>query len=420
LQAVLLGVSEEDYGREPAPGEWPLRYVLGHTAGAQRNFFALVHYGLARQRDGGDRPTRLPDGEANRLVGPYEEFRAIMEEKGLAEMVTFYESLHRRTMEEFAGASDEEMQGLSLWWENEDYTLEYRIHRFDAHLRQHTIQAEKTLEMIGRGPNEAKRLLRLIYRVLSEVESAVIGAEDVGADQQAAWAATIVARAEEVVGVVEQAQKMITAVKAGNLAQVQEVLAANSKLAAVRDHNGLSAILTAAYYGQKDVLAALLTAGTELNIFEAAAAGRFDLVQQAVQEWPGWINEYAQDGFTPLQLACFFGHEEMALWLIEQGADINAAAKNKQGVAPIHATAANGNLTVLEALLKKGAAVNARQEGEFTALHEAANSGNPAMTRLLLAHGADATLTTAEGKTALDIAQAKGHQEVAALLLTTY
>jgi hypothetical protein len=343
-----------------------------------------------------------------------------MEEKGLAEMAAFYEGLHRRTMDEFAGAGDEEMQGLSLWWENEEYTLEYRLHRFDAHLRQHTIQAEKTLEMIGRGPNEAKRLLRLIYRALSEVESAVLGAGEVGADQLAALAATIVARAEEVVSVVAQAKTMIAAVKSGDLAPVQELLATNPKLAAVRDRSGLSAILTAAYYGQKDVLAALIEAGTELNIFEAAAAGRFDVVQQAAQEWPGWINEYAQDGFTPLQLACFFGHEEMALWLIEQGADVNAAAKNKQGVAPIHATTANGNLTVLEALLKKGAAVNARQEGGYTALHEAANSGNLAMTRLLLEHGADATLTTGEGKTALDIAQVKGHQEVAALLITVY
>jgi hypothetical protein len=416
LQAVMIGASEEEYGREPASGEWPLRYVLGHTAGAQRNFFALVHYGLARQRDGGERPTRLPEGEANRLVGPYEEFRAIMEEKGLAEMVAFYEKLHQRTMAEFAGASDNEMQGLSLWWENEEYNLEYRIHRFDAHLRQHTIQAEKTLEMLGRGPNEAKRLLRLIYRALTEVESAVLGEEEVGAEAQVALAAAIVARAEEAVGVVEQARAMLSAVKSGNLAQAQELLAANPKLAAARDRSGLSAILTAAYYGQQELLAALMAAGTKLNIFEAAAAGRFDLVQQAFQEWPGWINEYAQDGFTPLQLACFFGHEEMALWLIEQGADVNAAAKNKQGVTPIHATAANGNLTVLEALLKKGAAVNARQEGAFTALHEAANSGNTAMARLLLAHAADASLTTAEGKTALEIAQAKGHQEVANLL----
>lgn len=334
----------------------------------------------------------------------------------MAEMVAFYENLHRRTMAEFAGASDEEMQGRSMWWENEDYNLEYRIHRFDAHLRQHTIQAEKTLSMLGREPNEAKRLLRLIYRALTEVESALLGVEELATDQQAALAATIVARAEEVVGIVEQARTMIAAVKSGNLAQVQELLATNPKLAAVRDRNGLSAILTAAYYGQQEVLAALLKSGVELNIFEAAAAGRFDLVQQAVQEWSGWVNEYAQDGFTPLQLACFFGHQEMALWLIEQGADINAAAKNKQGVAPIHATAANGNLTVVEALLKKGAAVNARQEGGFTALHEAANSGNAALARLLLAHGADATLTTDEDKTALEIAQAKGYQEVAALL----
>src|SRR3712207_6856353 len=42
--------------------------------------------------------------------------------------------------------------------------LRFRLHRFDSHLRQHTIQAGKTLEGIGRAPSEAKRLLQLIYR----------------------------------------------------------------------------------------------------------------------------------------------------------------------------------------------------------------------------------------------------------------
>lgn len=417
MQAIMIGVTEEEYGREPAAGEWPLRYVLGHTAGAQRSFFTLVHYGLARQRDGGERPTRLPEGEANRVVGPYDDFRDIMDNKGLADMTAFYEALHQRAMTEFVGATDEEMAGLSMWWENADYSLEYRIHRFDAHLRQHTIQAEKTLEMLGRGPNEAKRLLRLIYRALAEVESALLGAEETGAAEQEALAAAIVARAEEVVQVVAQSQAMIAAIKAGDMAQFNELLAANQKLAGARAAGGLTAILTAIYYGEPEILANLLATGIELSIFEAAAAGRFATVKQAVEDWPGWVNEFAPDGFNPLQLACFFGHEEMALWLIEQGANVNAAAKNKQAVAPIHATAANGNLTVLKALLAKGAAVDARQEGGFTALHEAANSGNIAMTQLLLEYGADTSLTTHGGKTAREIAQEKGHQEVVELLV---
>ena len=55
-------------------------------------------------------------------------------------------------------------------------------------------------------------------------------------------------------------------------------------------------------------------------------------------------------------------------------------------------------------------------EAEAPALHVAVMHGRKDIVDLLLAHGADASLTNGEGKTALEIAQAKGYQEVAALL----
>jgi hypothetical protein len=42
-------------------------------------------------------------------------------------------------------------------------------------MRQHTIQMEKTLHMLGHIPSEAQRLLRLIYRALAQVEGVLIG-----------------------------------------------------------------------------------------------------------------------------------------------------------------------------------------------------------------------------------------------------
>jgi ankyrin repeat protein len=416
LQAIFIGVTDEDYSREPAPGEWPLRYVLGHTAGTQRHFFTLVHYGLERQRDGQGKPSRLPDGETDRVVGPYADFRLIMDNQGLAEMQAFYDALHQRTLREFTPMSDEELAGPSLWWEGEEYTLQYRLHRFDAHLRQHTIQAEKSLALIGRPPNEARRLLRLIYNALAEVEAATFGAETLGQEQRSELAAVIIGRAEEVVNVVAQAHEMVTAVQTGDLARVKALLAAEPRLVNALDANGLPTVLVATYYGQKEAALALVEGGAELTIFAAAAVGRLDRVQEAVQEWPGWVNEHSRDGFTPLQLACFFGHEETALWLMDQGADINAVAKNKQQIRPVHAAAANGNLTLLRALLERGADVNARQEGDFTPLHEAANNGHMAMAQLFLQHGADVNAKSAQGQTPLALALAKGHHDMAELL----
>ena len=79
-----------------------------------------------------------------------------------------------------------------------DRLLEVRA--LEAHLRQHTIHAEKTLEALGRPPSEAMRLLRLIYAALAEAEGAAIGAADVAAQQRTATAQAILARAAEVAG----------------------------------------------------------------------------------------------------------------------------------------------------------------------------------------------------------------------------
>ena len=77
-------------------------------------------------------------------------------------------------------------------------SLRFRLHRFDSHLRQHVVQIEKTLESIGRSPNEAQRLLRLIYAALAEVEGATIGDWEVGAALRHEAAEEIAARAGEI------------------------------------------------------------------------------------------------------------------------------------------------------------------------------------------------------------------------------
>jgi ankyrin repeat protein len=64
-------------------------------------------------------------------------------------------------------------------------------------------------------------------------------------------------------------------------------------------------------------------------------------------------------------------------------------------------------------LLERGAPVNARQHLGWTALHEAANQGNREMAECLLRHGADPAAGNDEGKTAIEIANERGHTELA-------
>lgn len=211
--------------------------------------------------------------------------------------------------------------------------------------------------------------------------------------------------------------ELIEAVKRGDLEAVQRLALADPTCVDA-ESNGVPAVRLAVYYGQPQIAAALAGAGARLDVFSAAALGRLDAVQAAVAAEPTALGAFSSDGFPPLGLAAFFGHANVADWLLDQGADANAVARNPMRVQPLHSAAAGGHLTIALRLLEHGAEVNARQEGGFVPLHAAAQNGQPDMTRLLLAHGADPDLATDDGKRAVDFARDGGHAEVLALLAT--
>src|SRR5258708_12274426 len=57
----LVGVSEDELDRVPAPGEWPLRVVLGHVIDAEQGFLGVIRYALERHRSGDGRPLEIPE-----------------------------------------------------------------------------------------------------------------------------------------------------------------------------------------------------------------------------------------------------------------------------------------------------------------------------------------------------------------------
>lgn len=416
LQAVFLGVTDAEYDQEPGPGEWPLRIVLGHIVAAERWFHTLAAVGLVHF-EAGETPPPLADEAPETVAGPYEAFNQIMEAGSLAEMMAYYEKLHFLSWQNFAGISEAALAAPSpLWWEEETYSLQYRLHRFDAHRRQHLIQAEKTLDQIGKPATEGQRLARLLLNALAEVESMTVGAEDLEESRGAELAQAVSQRVEEITAVVEAARDLETAVKSGQSQTVGRILQASPRLANACDQSRLPLVLTAIYHNHPDIARRFVEAGARLSIFSAAALGDLAKVQAHLEAWEGWLQEYNLDGFTPLQLACFFGHEAVALWLIEQGADVTAVAQNNMRITPVHAAAAKANLAVLRALLQKGSDVNATQQRNFTALHEAARTNNVAMAQLCLEFGADPGIQSEAGQTPLDLALAEGSQDVAQLL----
>jgi ankyrin repeat protein len=206
-----------------------------------------------------------------------------------------------------------------------------------------------------------------------------------------------------------------TAVTTGDRATVESLVRAKPELATAR-RDGVSAILLAMYHHKPDVVACLRAHVESLDIFEAAALGEVDRMGVLLGEDPGLANAVADDGFGPLGLASFFGHEGAVQLLLEHGAKVDTASSNGMHVMPLHSAAAARSVPIARLLLEHGAPVNARQGGSgsgFTPLMEAAFNGQVDMVEILVDHGADRHLRDEEGRTAGDHARARGHVSLA-------
>ncbi len=211
----------------------------------------------------------------------------------------------------------------------------------------------------------------------------------------------------------QAAGTILNAIRDGDAAAVRAAVEKDPVVAAARDEQGISVIMQAAYHRRTEILSVLLAAGPVLDLFEAAALGKRTLVADLVGENPSAVDALSPDGFTPLHLACFFGHKLCAEVLIQRSADVNAVAANPMAVVPLHSAAAGRHLDIVRLLLDSGADVNARQHGGWTALHSAATNGDGPMADTLVEAGADRAIKSADGKTAADMAEQKGHSELA-------
>jgi ankyrin repeat protein len=211
--------------------------------------------------------------------------------------------------------------------------------------------------------------------------------------------------------------EIIDAIKAGDEGRVRELLAQDQLHARARDENGVTAVLVAQYHGRRDLVEDLAAAAEpDLDIFEAAALGRTARLGELLQDDPDLVNAWSPDGFSPLQLASFFGHPDAAALLLDGGAETDAVAKNPMRVTALHSACAAGDARIARLLLDNGADPNARQEGGFTPIQAAAQNGDEELAQLLLDRGADPGAATDAGKTAADFASESGHEELAARL----
>ena len=180
-----------------------------------------------------------------------------------------------------------------------------------------------------------------------------------------------------------------------------------------------SEIMIALYHRQMHRVEELLASGIELNVFEAAGTGQTQRLNGLVAADPSLVNSHANDGFTPLGLAVFFGHLDTVKALLDAGADPNLASREAMKVTPLASASAARELDIARILIEHGANVNARAANDLTPLHESAATGKVEFVKLLLEHGADVNAKTTDGKTPLDYAREHNQHEMIELLGNT-
>ncbi|WPU93050.1 ankyrin repeat domain-containing protein [Mucilaginibacter sabulilitoris] len=212
---------------------------------------------------------------------------------------------------------------------------------------------------------------------------------------------------------IEKLEEYITT---ADLSKLDALLNQTPALATTLTSHQVSPLMLSCYYKKPEVTRVLLNYINEISLFEAAAAGKLEVVTHLIEVSPNSIDDYAGDGFTPLGLACYFGHEAVARYLVARGAEVNRPSNNGFHVYPIHSACADNYTSIARMLIENGAKVNVKQQAGATPLHSAAQNGNIDLLILLLEHGAETKVRMEGGKLPADLAREKGFEEIAEIL----
>jgi uncharacterized damage-inducible protein DinB len=152
LLGTLIGLSDDQFDWPPTAGEWSVRRTLGHVIATDTRYRIAVEYALERARSGRGGPLRPPEDFLPARDGAAESAGS---RQDVLDRLT---SARDAVLRSLSSTPDDLLEAPTNWiaW---DLDVRFRLHRFAAHDREHTIQIRKTLQALGVTPNEPQMLL---------------------------------------------------------------------------------------------------------------------------------------------------------------------------------------------------------------------------------------------------------------------
>lgn len=181
----------------------------------------------------------------------------------------------------------------------------------------------------------------------------------------------------------------------------------------------------------------------QIDAFVAACHGDLATVQSTLAGHPELVNTRSSLDESPLGAAAHVGNQEIAEYLLSQGAEMEigaaamlgdvdslrtfleqdpdlAQATGAHGIPVLFHASAGGSVEAVELLLENGADLVTVTGPESTALNMAAARGHLAMARWLIDRGAPADVADFQGKTPIERAEEGGFEEIAGMIRDTH
>ncbi|EPE35822.1 Ankyrin repeat-containing protein [Glarea lozoyensis ATCC 20868] len=147
----------------------------------------------------------------------------------------------------------------------------------------------------------------------------------------------------------------------------------------------------------------------------AAASGNRVSIIQKLLELGANVDLATKDrGLTPLHLAAGNACEETVVLLLSAGASLHA--RSLSGTTPFYRAARGGSLCILSLLYDYGSEVDAKTWDNWTPLMEAVENGHTSATKLLLTWGANPLNRSSYGSTPLSLASDLCRIDILAIL----